>query len=58
MNNLMYSFGSNDFSISKGKTFNETGNNDFNNFNLGDDGGIGSLFGKGSRRRHDKNYEI
>ena len=58
MNNLMYSFGSNDFSISKGKTINETGSNDFNNFNLGDDGGIGSLFGKGSRRRHDKNYEI
>ena len=58
INNLMYSFGSNDFSISKTKTYNDVGNNDFNNFGINDNGTIGSLFGKGSRRRHDKNYEI
>jgi serine/threonine protein kinase len=58
INSLMYSFGSNDFSISKTKTVNDARNTNFNNFNLGDSGTIGSLFGKGSRRRHDKNYEI
>ena len=58
LNNLMYNFGSNDFGLSTAKTVNETRSNDYNNFNMGDNGGIGSLFGKGSRRRHDKNYEI
>ena len=59
INNLMFSFGSKDFSVSKSKNTNENPvNNDYNNFNIGDNGGIGSLFGKGSRRRHDKNYEI
>ena len=56
-NNLMFNF-SNDFgSFSKAKS-ESIGNNDYNNFNAGDSGAIGSLFGMGSRRRHDKNYEI
>ena len=45
--------------LSKSKTNNDASNsNDFSNFNMGDNGSIGSLFGIGSRRRHDKNYEI
>jgi len=60
-NNLLFNF-SNDFgSISNTKTINENignNNNDYNNFNLGESGSFGSLFGMGSRRRHDKNYEI
>ena len=56
-NNLNFNF-SNDFG-SFSKTKNENiGSNDYNNFNMGDNGAIGSLFGMGSRRRHDKNYEI
>ena len=56
-NNLNFNF-SNDFgSFSKTKSEN-IGSNDYNNFNMGDNGAIGSLFGMGSRRRHDKNYEI
>jgi hypothetical protein len=34
------------------------GNSDYSNFNLGNNGEFGSLFGNKSRRRHDKNYEI
>ena len=60
-NNLLFNF-SNDFgSISNTKNINENignNNNDYNNFNLGESGSFGSLFGMGSRRRHDKNYEI
>ena len=57
-NNLKFNF-SNDFGcITKTKTMNDNNNNGFNNFNIGDSGSYGSLFGKGSRRRHDKNYEI
>jgi serine/threonine protein kinase len=56
-NNLNFNF-NNDFgSFSKAKSDN-IGTNDYNNFNMGDNGAIGSLFGMGSRRRHDKNYEI
>ena len=42
--------------MARAKTNIETSNS--NNFNIGDNGSIGSLFGIGSRRRHDKNYEI
>ena len=58
-NNLKFNF-SNDFGcITKTTTMNDNNNNNgFNNFNIGDSGSYGSLFGKGSRRRHDKNYEI
>ena len=58
-NNLNFNF-NNDFgSLSKSKTNSDNiPNNDFNNYNLGDNDVLGSLFGKGSRRRHDKNYEI
>ena len=62
-NNLMFNF-SNDFgNISKSKSSAiNMGNSEYNannnNFNIGDSGTFGSLFGKDSRRRHDKNYEI
>ena len=42
----------------KKKSSENTGNNDFGNFNIGNSGEFGSLFGNKSRRRHDKNYEI
>jgi len=54
-NNLMFNFNN----ISKTKTvIDSPSKRDYNNFNMGDNGSIGSLFGIGSRRRHDKNYEI
>ena len=62
-NNLMFNF-SNDFgnmsksklsAVNKGNSEYNINNNDFN---IGDSGTFGSLFGKDSRRRHDKNYEI
>ena len=58
-NNLNFKF-SNDFgSLSQSKTMSDNiPKNDYNNYNLGDNDVLGSLFGKGSRRRHDKNYEI
>ena len=40
------------------KSSENTGKNDFGNFNIGNSGEFGSLFGNKSRRRHDKNYEI
>ena len=55
-NNLKFNY-NNEFVKSKTKNDN-IANSDYNNFNLGDSGVLGSLFGKGSRRRHDKNYEI
>ena len=42
----------------KKKSSENTGNNDFGNFNIGNSGEFGSLFGNKSRRRQDKNYEI
>ena len=42
----------------KKKSSENTGNNDFGYFNIGNSGEFGSLFGNKSRRRHDKNYEI
>ena len=57
LNNNNSNFGNYNFNnMSRAKTNIETSNS--NNFNLGDNGSIGSLFGIGSRRRHDKNYEI
>ena len=58
-NNLNFNF-NNDFgSLSQSKTMSDNiPKNDYNNYNLGDNDVLGSLFGKGSRRRHDKNYEI
>ncbi len=44
--------------VNKSKTNDFSNSNDFSDFNMGDNGTIGSLFGNGSRRRHDKNYEI
>jgi len=44
--------------MTKSKTNDFSNSNDFSDFNMGDNGTIGSLFGNGSRRRHDKNYEI
>ena len=54
-NNFGLNF-SKDFSLSKQKTMSEEIGN--NNFSIGNNDPFGSLFGKGSRRRHDKNYEI
>ena len=57
LNNNNSKFGNYNFNnMSRAKTNIETSNS--NNFNIGDNGSIGSLFGIGSRRRHDKNYEI
>ena len=59
-NNNTNNFGLNfskDFSLSKQKTMNDSSGNN-NNFNIGNNDPFGSIFGKGSRRRHDKNYEI
>ena len=44
--------------VNKSKTNDFSNSNDFSDFNMGNNGTIGSLFGNGSRRRHDKNYEI
>ena len=57
LNNNNSKFGNYNFNnMSRAKTNIETSNS--NNFNIGDNGSIGSFFGIGSRRRHDKNYEI
>ena len=53
-NNVNFNFNN----INKAKTNDFSNSNDFSDFNMGDNGTIGSLFGNGSRRRHDKNYEI
>ena len=53
-NNVNFNFNN----INKAKTNDYSNSNDFGDFNMGDNGTIGSLFGNGSRRRHDKNYEI
>ena len=53
-NNVNFNFNN----INKTKTNDFSNSNDFSDFNMGDNGTIGSLFGNGSRRRHDKNYEI
>jgi serine/threonine protein kinase len=57
LNNNNSKYGNYNFNnMARAKTNIETSNS--NNFNIGDNGSIGSLFGIGSRRRHDKNYEI
>ena len=57
LNNNNTKYGNYNFNnMARAKTNIETSNS--NNFNIGDNGSIGSLFGIGSRRRHDKNYEI
>ena len=53
-NNANFNFNN----MTKSKTNDFSNSNDFSDFNMGDNGTIGSLFGNGSRRRHDKNYEI
>jgi serine/threonine protein kinase len=53
-NNVNFNFNN----INKAKTNDFSNSNDFSDFNMGDNGTIGSLFGNGSRRRHDKNYEL
>ena len=53
-NNVNFNFNN----LNKAKTNDFLNSNDFGDFNMGDNGTIGSLFGNGSRRRHDKNYEI
>ena len=53
-NNVNFNFNN----LNKAKTNDFSNSNDFGDFNMGDNGTIGSLFGNGSRRRHDKNYEI
>ena len=57
LNNNNSKFGNYNYNnMARAKTNIEISNN--NNFNIGDNSSIGSLFGIGSRRRHDKNYEI
>jgi len=57
-NNNKYSNFNFNNNMARAKTNNDVSNsNDFSNFNMGDNGSIGSLFGIGSRRRHDKNYD-
>ena len=57
LNNNNTKYGNYNFNnMARAKTNIETSNS--NNFNIGDNGSIGSLFGIGARRRHDKNYEI
>ena len=60
-NDLLFNYSTDFSNISHAKALNEkvgNNNNNFNNFNISKNDDIGSLFGKGSRRRHDKNYEI
>ena len=57
-NNNKYSNFNFNNNMARAKTNNDVSNsNDFSNFNMGDNRSIGSLFGIGSRRRHDKNYD-
>jgi len=57
LNNNNSKFGNYNYNnMARAKTNIEISNN--NNFNIGDNSSIVSLFGIGSRRRHDKNYEI